>query len=400
MWITLTILSWIGLLGLGFVCLRFGTKLKTANDRRTALETELDAVRRTEVERARIMELRQIALFNNMVEGVLTLDERRCVELFNPPLEKLLGVTENVKGRNIIEILRLPRFTELLDRLDVEGEIRDFDLELPGPPSRFLQVNAVAISIGPQGSKRTTLLAFYDLTEFKRLEDARTDFVANVSHELRTPLGMISGYVETLQNGAREDPQLVEKFLDTIERHTKRLTALIEDLLTLAGVESGHMSLDAGPRSLSRIVDHVVEDLSRKAAEKSVTLVNRVGAELHAEVDADRIHQVVFNLVDNAIKYGSEKSDVTVDGRMTGGAVEISVRNAGPGIADDAQKRLFERFYRVDSARSREQGGTGLGLAIVKHIVQAHGGEVGVESRSGDGARFFFTVTAASGDAS
>ena len=264
-------------------------------------------------------------------------------------------------------------------------------MKLPELSGRWLQVNAAAIS-DSAGEREGTILVFHDLTRLKQLERTREEFVANVSHELRTPLSLIKGYVETLLDGANSNPEIAARFLKIIERNTERLDLLIQDLLTISALEAGRMKLNVQPVALRPLVEKTFSDLKRPAAAKHVTLKNEL-PDLTAAADASRLEQVFANLVDNAIKYGRAQGTVTVGGNTTGeGKIEIFVRDDGPGIPAEALERVFERFYRVDKARSREQGGTGLGLSIVKHIVQAHGGEVRVDSGLGKGATFFFTL--------
>jgi len=235
---------------------------------------------------------------------------------------------------------------------------------------------------------------FHDLTRLKQLERTREEFVANVSHELRTPLSLIKGYVETLLDGARNNPEVAERFLKIIERNTHRLDLLIQDLLTISALESGRIKLNMQPVDLRAVADKVLGDLHAKAENKNVKLVNDLPP-LATTADANRLDQVFANLVDNAIKYGRANGTVTVGGKkLDAGRLELFVRDDGPGIPAESLPRVFERFYRVDKARSRDQGGTGLGLSIVKHIVQAHGGEVRVESEPGKGATFCFTLPA------
>jgi two-component system phosphate regulon sensor histidine kinase PhoR len=235
-------------------------------------------------------------------------------------------------------------------------------------------------------------MVFHDLTRLRNLEKVRQEFVANVSHELRTPLSMIKGCAETLLDGAKDDPAVATKFLQTIERHSNRLSLLIEDLLTISQLESGGVTPNARPVAMRAAVAKVFEDFTTRAAARQVTLVNQM-PELTAQADADRLQQVLSNLVDNAIKYGRTEGTVTVAGcALNDGFVEVHVQDDGPGLPVEAVERVFERFYRVDKARSREQGGTGLGLSIVKHIVQAHGGKAWVKSEPGKGAAFFFTL--------
>lgn len=204
---------------------------------------------------------------------------------------------------------------------------------------------------------------------------------------------MIKGYVETLIDGAKDKPEVATKFLQTIEKHADRLTYLIEDLLTISRLESGQVTMNFQRADLRAVAEHVRADLESRAAAKQMRLLNAVPAEIVAHADAERLQQVLFNLVDNAIKYGHAGGEVVISAKRTeSDRVEMGVRDDGPGIPAEAQSRIFERFYRVDKARSREAGGTGLGLAIVKHIVQSHGGEVWVESAPGTGATFRFTL--------
>jgi two-component system phosphate regulon sensor histidine kinase PhoR len=263
---------------------------------------------------------------------------------------------------------------------------------LHGEPRRILQVNSVAL----RDSDRFhvgTLLVFHDLTQHKRLEEQRREFVANVSHELRTPLSLIKGYTETLLNGAMSDPDHCAKFLQIIDKHADRLTFLIEDLLTISKLESGQVILNLHPVYLHQVADLVIEDLRAKAEERQTLLQNEVPAGLQIHGDADRLQQVLANLVDNAIKYGRPQGKVVVGARsLHEDIVEGWVADDGLGIPPEARTRVFERFYRVDKGRSREQGGTGLGLSIVKHIIAAHGGEVRVESDLGKGTCFYFTL--------
>jgi two-component system phosphate regulon sensor histidine kinase PhoR len=258
-------------------------------------------------------------------------------------------------------------------------------------PDRWLEVNAAAV-FDEQQQRQGTVVVFHDLTRLKKLERNREEFVANVSHELRTPLSLIKGYTETLLDGAKDNPEVSSKFLQTIDRNAERLKLLIEDLLTISELESGRIRLQLQPVALGPLIAKLCEDFKPRAASRQVSLVNQV-PDLTARADSDRVQQVLSNLVDNAIKYGGSDGTVTLRGRTTeDGAIELCVADDGPGIPPDARERIFERFYRLDKARSREQGGTGLGLSIVKHIIQSHGGKVWVESELGKGSRFYFSL--------
>lgn len=385
MWPGLTILLLAALVALHFWWRR----------RRDDVEQMLGAeIARLKEERQRVeaqAQSQQDALLNSVAAGLLVLDREGRIRLANCAFATLLGVQTDVRGKTILEAVRARELAELFDRVCVEGRVLDFEFHLQGPPERWLQVNASAIA-DPDGQNRGAVMVFHDLTRLRDLEKVRQEFVANVSHELRTPLSMIKGCAETLLDGAKDDPAVATKFLQTIERHSNRLSLLIEDLLTISQLESGGITLNARPVALRSAVAKAFEDFATRAAARQVTLVNQM-PELTAHVDADRLQQVLSNLVDNAIKYGRTEGTVTVGGRaLDDGFVEVHVQDDGPGLPHEAVERVFERFYRVDKARSREQGGTGLGLSIVKHIVQAHGGKVWVKSEPGKGATFFFTL--------
>ncbi len=334
----------------------------------------------------------QQALFNSMVEGVLVLDREGKVRLVNHAVERLFTLEHDIRGQSIMEAFRMHALQELVNRAAIEGQMTGGELELPGIDLRCLSVNVVSL-LNRDGRHAGMLLVFHDLTRLRQLENTRREFVANVSHELRTPLSLIKGYVETLIDGAKDDPAVALRFLQTIDKHADRLTFLIEDLLTISRLESGQIVMNLQPFELAPLVDHVLEDLTARAAEKNITLRNTIAPATKVQADGDRLEQVLFNLIDNAIKYGKQDGAVEVSARVQDDKfIEVSVRDDGPGIPADAKDRVFERFYRIDRARSRDAGGTGLGLSIVKHIIQSHGGEVWIESEVGQGSTFFFTL--------
>ena len=299
-------------------------------------------------------------------------------------------------GRTVLEATRHHEVAAIVARLAREPEVLNHELRIDGvTETRWLQVNALALRT-PEGEGEGAILVFHDLTRLRRLEGVRQEFVANVSHELRTPLSLIKSATETLIDGGRQDPQVTGRFLEIIEKHANRLTLLLDDLLLLARLDSGRIDLDLRPVVLAEAAQEAIDDAAILARGRGVTLLQAVPAGLAAHADAHRLRQALANLIDNAIKYGREGGTVEVRGRELGaGQVEVSVRDDGPGIAGEALERVFERFYRADKARAREQGGTGLGLAIVKNVVQAHGGDVRVESTPGRGTEFFIRLPAA-----
>ena len=330
------------------------------------------------------------ALLNSMVEGLLLLDQEGRIELANRAFETLFGTSADVRGKSIMEAVRLHELADLVDFLGTQRRVLGYELKVSSPNERWLEVNGAAIFNG-HGNRHGTILVFHDLTRLKQLESNRKEFVANVSHELRTPLSLIKGYVETLLDGAKDNPEVALKFLGTIDRNAERLKLLIEDLLTVSELESGRLQMNLQSVPLRPLIEKVFADLKRRAEPRRVKLITEVSA-LRVHADADRLEQVLSNLIDNAIKYGRESGTVSVGARALDGQAEISVQDDGPGIPPEALERIFERFYRVDKARSREQGGTGLGLSIVKHIVLSHGGRVWARSEPGHGAAFYFTV--------
>jgi two-component system phosphate regulon sensor histidine kinase PhoR len=341
---------------------------------------------------------RTAALFDRMVEGIIVVGADGRIRIANRAASALFDFAPPAVGRTVIEATRHHEVAALASRLEREPEVLSHELRLEGvTETRFLQVNALALR-APGGGADGAVLVFHDLTRLRQLEAVRQEFVANVSHELRTPLSLIKSAAETLIDGGKDDPAVTARFLELIDKHANRLTLLIDDLLLLARLDSGRIELQLRAVPLTAAAQDAIDDAALIAQARRVTLENCVAAGATAHADPERLRQVLANLIDNAIKYGREGGRVIVGGRALEGArVELTVRDDGPGIPAEAKLRIFERFYRVDKARSREQGGTGLGLAIVKNVVQAHGGEVRVESAPERGTEFFITLPAARG---
>jgi two-component system phosphate regulon sensor histidine kinase PhoR len=357
---------------------------------------QLEEQRRQREAEFRAQAARTEALFDRMVEGILVVGQDGRLRLANRAAAGMFQFEAGAAGRTVLEATRHHEVAAIVARLAGEPEVLNHELRIDGvTETRWLQVNALALRT-PEGEGEGAILVFHDLTRLRRLEGVRQEFVANVSHELRTPLSLIKSATETLIDGGRQDPQVTARFLEIIEKHANRLTLLLDDLLLLARLDSGRIDLDLRPVLLATAAQEAIDDAALLARGRGVTLVQAVPAGLAAQADAHRLGQALANLIDNAIKYGREGGTVEVRGRELGaGQVEISVRDDGPGIAGEALERVFERFYRADKARAREQGGTGLGLAIVKNVVQAHGGDVRVESTPGRGTEFFIRLPAA-----
>jgi two-component system phosphate regulon sensor histidine kinase PhoR len=241
------------------------------------------------------------------------------------------------------------------------------------------------------------VLVLHEITELRRLERVRQDFVANVSHEFRTPLTAIQGFAETLLGGALEDPANRRRFVEIIREHAGRLARLTEDLLELSRIEAGELKLEFQPVSVQQLVGSCAETVGMKAKAKRLAVELMIPEGLPAvRGDPNRLQEVLQNLLDNAVQYTPPGGRVAASAAVTDGQIVITVADTGIGIPQAEQSRIFERFYRVDAARSREAGGTGLGLSIARHIVEAHGGRIWVESAVGEGSRFHFSIPAAS----
>ena len=328
-----------------------------------------------------------------MTEGVLVVDAAGKLRLLNTALRQAFGLTDEALGKTVLEVFRDAGLAELIAAAPAARELTFLQ-----PADRVFTVQT-----GPLTNATGVVVVFHDVTRLKQLENVRKDFVANVSHELRTPLAVIKGYVETLLDEQPPAADTSRQFLETIQRHTGRLEALIDDLLSISALESQQAQLDRSLVSVRATAAAAVEELSLRASEKNIAVTLEIPADLPAaRADARRLHQVFVNLLDNAIKYTSAGGRVSVNAAAKAGNIEVCVADNGPGIAAEHLPRIFERFYRVDKARSRELGGTGLGLAIVKHIIQAHAGKVWVESSPGSerselerGSRFYFTLPVA-----
>ena len=338
-----------------------------------------------------------------MVEGLLVLDPKGNVLLINEQAKRMFHVTgDQIQTGSFVEISRSPEMRKVVQEVmafDFSQNVYSRRVSLED--GRWFRVNAVSLR---NGTERTSgsILVFHDITEIQRLETVRSDFVANVSHELRTPLTAIRGYVETLLNAPPPDPRDGQQFLGIIARHSERLSRLTEDLLILSDLESGKVQLSRQLVDTSHLIQRVLEVFWDQAAKKQVQLSQIVAPGLPSlSGDFDRLQQLFINLVDNAVKYTPSGGRVTISATRApanNGAeprVEIAVADTGPGIPEKDLPRLTERFYRVDKARSRDIGGTGLGLAIVKHIVQAHKGELTIQSVLGKGTTFRVLLPAA-----
>ncbi|HET9574815.1 MAG TPA: ATP-binding protein, partial [Nitrospira sp.] len=345
-----------------------------------------------------------LAMLTSMVEGVMVLDYKGRILQVNPALERMFGVTRaEARGRQSSEVFGHPKLNALVSTVLAQRTGQEDEIILT-PSGRCLDVEA-SVAGGEQDNEACAVLVFHDITELRRLENIRKDFVANVSHELRTPLTSIKGYVEALLDGGRDDPETSVRFLDIILKQSDRLNLILEDLLQLSKIESGQVQFKQEPLHIGSVVERTIAMVKPLADKKQHRLSSQIAADLPLiSGDQERLVQVLANLVDNAIKYTPEGGLITVAARRIPVAkdtadeqrdgIELTVTDTGIGIPERDRPRVFERFYRVDKARSRELGGTGLGLAIVKHIVEGHGGQVWVEGNVPTGSRFVVRLPA------
>jgi two-component system phosphate regulon sensor histidine kinase PhoR len=336
------------------------------------------------------------AILDGMVEGVVAVDGRDHVLLMNERARAIFGLDQaRGLGKPLLEVIRNADLHALLraSRGGVDDSPAPHELRVPAAAGdRIIQMSAVPLALGTD--ERGVVMVLHDVTELRRLEQVRTEFVANVSHELRTPLTAIQGYLETLLGGALDEPEDAHRFLEVVFRHTERLGRLLNDLTDLSNIELGKVSLQLKSLVLASVVESVL-DIIRPRAEAAEVLLEQAIPDALPPVlaDNDRLEQILINLVDNAVKYSPRGARVLVSAEVLDReTVQVAVVDSGVGIPAADLPRITERFYRVDKARSRALGGTGLGLAIVKHLVAAHGGQLRITSEVGRGTTVRFTL--------
>lgn len=351
--------------------------------------------------RARRQELRAAisgneAVLSGLPDPLLLLNAEGVIIRANPAARRLFG--DGIEDRPLATVLRHPDLLQAADSVLADGGDKEIEFALPGAIERYFTTRVAALrEAGPKGA--VAVMTLHDVTDIRRAEQMRADFVANASHELRTPLSSLLGFVETLQGPAREDPEARERFLAIMLEQARRMSNLVEDLLSLSRIELDEHTPPTERADLAAVLDRVVGALERRARENDMTIeLDTAGRALSVLGDADQLTQVFENLVDNAVKYGRAGTAIRVvagpaehapgrPSRRARRGIAVSVIDAGEGIPREHIPRLTERFYRVDTARSRELGGTGLGLAIVKHIVSRHRGQLEIDSAPGRGTR-------------
>lgn len=363
------------------------------------LGTALDDMRRqiqTHIGQITLEKSRLEAVLTSITEAILVTDQSGRILMGNGTFEKLFGVSDAIEGRMPIELVRHRDVQDAIEQTLKTGQVVFLDLTRSDSRERHFDVQIAPILQDDHMAGSVTI--FYDITELRRLERIRKDFVANVSHELRTPLTTIKGCAATLADGALDNREAAQRFVQMINTHADRLHNLIEDILDLSRIESGALPLKTGVYPVHEIVDSVVGQIRPQAKEKNLTI--EIDTKENAQVQGDRklIEQALLNLLDNAVKYTPEGGKIWIQtrdfkhGENTQTRIALEVKDTGIGIPLSDMDRIFERFYRVDKGRSRAMGGTGLGLSIVRHIMDAHGERVYVESEQGKGSTFGLTL--------
>jgi two-component system, OmpR family, phosphate regulon sensor histidine kinase PhoR len=318
-----------------------------------------------------------------MGQGVMVLDSSGRITLTNTSLGKVLGTDRDLTGKTPLEVLRRPELENAVRAVLAGGTAQTLEITIAN--NRVLQANVSPVT-NAAGAVDSVVVVFHDLTEIRRAERMRRDFVANVSHEFKTPLTSIRGYTETLLSGAKDDPAIAVDFLNTIQRNAQHLETLVVDLLTLARLET-EVPSTKDPINLRSMIDELVASRQNAINERDLH-VTLDCPQTQVQTDRSRLYTALSNLIDNAINYNKPGGEIRVSAEVKNGTLSVAVVDTGYGISSDELPRIFERFYRVDKARTRDSGGTGLGLSIVKHAIESQGGTIGVSSRIGSGSTF------------
>ncbi len=330
------------------------------------------------------------AILNSMTNCVVAVDRELRVVLINAVAEQLFGITkENALGRKLLEVIRNRQINEIMEKTVDSNTSVVTELTMGAPDAGTFSIHASPIrSLEGEDPNSGAIISILDITTMKKLEKIRTEFVSNVTHELKTPLTSIRGFVETLRNGAVNDPEVAPKFLEIIDIEAERLTMLINDILQLSEIENSARDTNITRHNMTETISEVVSVLQIPAEKKGVSLNLSAAPVIMIEANRDRIKQMLINLIDNGINYNRENGSVNIDAAKADGKVVICIEDTGIGIDPEHHDRIFERFYRVDKGRSRSMGGTGLGLSIVKHIVNMYNGDIMLYSELGKGTKF------------
>jgi two-component system phosphate regulon sensor histidine kinase PhoR len=355
---------------------RIGLAFENLTDRRRELD-----------ERVRESDLSVQAVFGAMLDGLVVVDELRRVRLMNREFRRVFGLDENVADGTLLEVIHHASVDRLVMEAIRSRQPQRESIQLSRGPSEGREMEVSAVPLGENSAQMEgAVVLFRDVTQLRQMEEMRREFVANVSHELRTPLSIFRGYLETLLDDPQQPPGELLRILGIMERHSDRLNALVEDVLSLARLESPGAELDLSEVDLAELLHSIMRDWEKRfAASQLKSHLNFPGNLPLLEADERRLQEVIYNLLDNAVKYSQPGGTVSLRAEVNGDRVRISVSDQGVGIKEEDLPRIFERFYRADKSRSGEHAGTGLGLSIAKHIAQLHGGTVEAESEVGKG---------------
>lgn len=352
----------------------------TVNELAESLENQMLEIRQNDE--------RLYELINHLVIGVMLLDNQRNIQMVNPAMNRILGEdTSKLLGKTYVEAIKSYGLSHIIERAYRRKKAQNNEIYFYYPEDRIVDANIVPIS-GKNPGELNVIVLLYDITEIRRLEKVRTDFVANASHELRTPVTALKGFAETLLDGAKEDKEVLDQFLEIMLKESIRLDSIVNDILELSRVEQKQVPVNAEDVKIREAVESTFKLVKQKAESKHMELSILEEDEMVIETDLSRLKQVLANLINNAIVYTQEKGEVVVKIYKEEEYAVIEVSDNGIGIPEDEQDRIFERFYRVDKARSRNSGGTGLGLSIVKYLVENLNGSITVESKFGLGTTF------------
>lgn len=334
-------------------------------------------------------EQRLTILLDHINLGVVLIDSMGRIELFNPEASEILGLTDHSYNRTYVETIRSTQLVEMIETVIDSGVSLTDEVELYIPKSLYVDVNIIPY-LENEANEGAVLMLLYDISQVQRLENIRSEFVANASHELRTPVTSIKGFAETLKDGALNDSVIAEQFIDIIHHESIRLENIINDILELSRVEKQKDTAPDSVFSIEQVIQTVLVSIQKKARMKKIELIAEIeeDAPLMMLGNRHRVEQILTNLVDNAINYSYEESQVLIRAYSGQDGIKLEVQDFGVGIPDEEQVRIFERFYRVDKGRSRVSGGTGLGLSIVRNLVRIFGGEISVKSKLGEGSTF------------
>lgn len=367
----------------GSIILDTSDETKTLADNINYLVEELkDKIRIANEEKSKLM-----AAFTSMNEGVLIVNAQGVIEFVSPVLSNMLAVQySDVSGKTLMEAFRSVDLQKAFLDYKEKGENVSREIIFGGVEPVILSVSISAVHGHPDEEK--TMIVFHDVTRLKKLEQIKADFVVNVTHEIKTPLTAIIGYLETIKNGAINNVQETQRFIDIILKQAERLNRLVDDLLIISNIEMKETKLNLEDVSLNNHMTNVISLVEAKAKSKKITIHNRLNEKIApVKADKDKLTQIFVNVLDNAVKFTPDEGDVFVEADERNEYIVVSVNDTGIGVPSDEIQRLGERFYRVDKSRSRDLGGTGLGLSIVKHLMIAHGGKMEIESQLGKGTK-------------